>query len=68
MERKIYLLWLNASQNMNAVSGAKFHYWEGQCVAYTEALAALNGCTFIEANRALMNTYNAEENATKTEG
>lgn len=61
MEHKIYLLWLNAVQNMLVTSGSKYAYWEGQNVALTEAMAILKDCTFIEANRLLMNMYGEDE-------
>lgn len=60
MERKLLNLWINASQNMAATSGSEHQYWLGQVTALTEAMAALHNCTFVEANRELMNMYNKE--------
>ena len=55
MERKIFVLWLTASANMDKAKGDDHKYYLGQTVALVDAYAAVRDLTFIQANRELMN-------------
>lgn len=55
VERRIFVLWLAATEEMNRSSDSRHNYFLGKATALTEAYAEVTGTTFVEASRALMN-------------
>jgi hypothetical protein len=55
VERRIFVLWLAATEEMNRSSDSRYSYFLGKATALTEAYAEVTGTTFVKASRALMN-------------
>jgi hypothetical protein len=60
VERRIFILWLAASDDMGRSSDMRYNYFLGKVTAFVEAYAEIRGVTFVEASRELMNLRDHE--------
>lgn len=54
-DRRIFLLWLEATAEMNRTSDSRHTYFLGKVTGLVDAYAAIRGLTFVEASRELLN-------------
>lgn len=62
-ERRIFVLWLQATDDMNRSSDSRHVYFLGKATALTEAYAEIRGLTFVQASRELIDMRDNESAA-----